>query len=173
MTAHPEMVSGEGRNDLAYMRAGRGDWVTKIGAEGVQAIGIRGAGVGIAIKVVDGAKRGLHPAMVAVLDQLGLLDADQRAELAPWREPIVRNYRGIVTGRRRPAWLSSTGSRRRSTAAANAGVAPGVAVNFPPAPTVCDCKRAPRRGTRSGPGSVPAGPGSAAPAVAAPAVRQA
>ena len=36
MTAHPEMVSGEGRSDLALMRAGRGDWVAKIGAEGVQ-----------------------------------------------------------------------------------------------------------------------------------------
>jgi len=98
MTAHPEMVSGEGRNDLALMRAGRGDWVTKIGAEGVQAIGVRSRGIGIAIKVVDGAKRGLHPATVEVLDQLGLLDAAQRAELAPWREPAVRNYRGAVTG---------------------------------------------------------------------------
>ena len=49
MVAHPEMVSGEHRNDLALMRAGRGDWVTKIGAEGVQAIGIRSKGMGIAI----------------------------------------------------------------------------------------------------------------------------
>ena len=39
MIAHPEMVSGEHRSDLALMQAGRGDWVTKIGAEGVQAIG--------------------------------------------------------------------------------------------------------------------------------------
>jgi L-asparaginase II len=98
MTAHPEMVSGENRNDLALMRAGRGDWVTKIGAEGVQAIGIRSRGWGIAVKVVDGAKRGLHPATVATLDALGLLDAAQRTALAPWREPAVRNYRGIVTG---------------------------------------------------------------------------
>src|SRR5439155_25419629 len=47
MTAHPEMVSGERRSDLALMCAGRGDWVTKIGAEGVQAIGTRTTGVGI------------------------------------------------------------------------------------------------------------------------------
>jgi L-asparaginase II len=98
MTAHPEMVSGEGRNDLALMRAGRGDWVTKIGAEGVQAVGVRSTGAGIAIKVADGGKRGLHPATVAVLDQLGMLDADQRAELAGWREPTIRNYRGLATG---------------------------------------------------------------------------
>jgi L-asparaginase II len=49
MTAHPEMVSGEHRSDLALMQAGRGDWVTKIGAEGVQAIGIRSRGLGIAV----------------------------------------------------------------------------------------------------------------------------
>ena len=38
----------------ALMRAGRGDWVTKIGAEGVQAIGVRSRGWGIAVKVADG-----------------------------------------------------------------------------------------------------------------------
>ena len=102
MTAHPEMVSGERRNDLAYMRAGGGDWVTKVGAEGVQAIGVRSAGIGIAVKVADGAKRGLHPAVVAVLDQLGLLDDARRKALAAWRESIVRNYRGLETGAVRP-----------------------------------------------------------------------
>jgi len=102
MTAHPEMVSGEGRNDLAYMQAGRGDWVTKVGAEGVQGIGIRSSGIGIAVKVADGAKRGLHPAVVEVLDQLGLLDAEQRRQLSVWREPTLRNYRGIATGAVQP-----------------------------------------------------------------------
>jgi L-asparaginase II len=102
MSAHPEMVSGENRNDLALMRAGRGDWVAKIGAEGVQAIGVRSRGLGIAVKVVDGAKRGLHPATVATLEALGLLSAEQRAELEQWREPLIRNYRGIVTGQARP-----------------------------------------------------------------------
>ena len=152
MTAHPEMVSGEGRNDLAYMRAGRGDWVTKIGAEGVQAIGIRGAGVGIAIKVVDGAKRGLHPAVVAVLDQLGLLDADQRAALAPWREPTVRNYRGIATGRVTPVVVVDKVAPPVGAMAKRAS--PRARRELPAASEVCDCKRAPRRGTRCGPGSV-------------------
>jgi L-asparaginase II len=98
MVAHPEMVSGERRNDLALMRAGRGDWVTKIGAEGVQAVGIASRGWGIAIKVADGAARGLHPATVAVLEQLELVDAAARSELAGWGRPDVRNYRGTVTG---------------------------------------------------------------------------
>jgi L-asparaginase II len=108
MTAHPDMVSGERRNDLTLMRAGRGAWVTKVGAEGVQAVGVRSGGArkgawGIAIKVADGNARGLHPATVAVLDQLGLLDDAQRDELAGWREPLIRNYRGTVTGRIDPA----------------------------------------------------------------------
>jgi L-asparaginase II len=103
MTAHPEMVSGERRNDLILMRAGRGDWVAKVGAEGVQAVGVRSKGWGIALKVVDGNARGLHPATVAVLDLLGLLDAAQQAALEAWRAPVVHNYRGLVTGRVQPA----------------------------------------------------------------------
>jgi L-asparaginase II len=98
MTAHPEMVSGERRSDLALMRAGRGDWVTKIGAEGVQAIGVRSRGIGIALKVADGQKRGLYPAIVAVLEQLGLVDAAAGEILAPWGRRAVRNYRGLETG---------------------------------------------------------------------------
>jgi L-asparaginase II len=99
MSAHPEMVSGEKRNDLVLMRVGRGDWVTKVGAEGIQAIGVRSKAWGIAIKVADGNARGLHPTTVAVLDQLGLLDDGQRGELSALREPAIRNYRGIVTGK--------------------------------------------------------------------------
>jgi L-asparaginase II len=81
------------------MRAGRGDWVAKIGAEGVQGIGVRGAGLGIAVKISDGNKRALRPVVAAVLDALELLDARSRAELAAWFEPPLHNYRGIVTGR--------------------------------------------------------------------------
>jgi len=102
MSAHPEMVSGERRNDLILMRAGRGDWVTKVGAEGVQAIGVRSKSWGIAVKVADGNARGLHPATVAILEQLGLLDDKQRGELSAWREPAIRNFRGIVTGKVEP-----------------------------------------------------------------------
>jgi L-asparaginase II len=116
MIRHPAMVSGERRSDLALMQAGRGDWVTKIGAEGVQAIGIRSQGLGIAIKVSDGQKRGLYPAIVAVLDGLGLLDAAAREALAPWATRIVRNYRGLETGAVRPAVALVPGD-----AAANAG----------------------------------------------------
>ena len=80
------------------MRAGRGEWITKIGAEGVQAIGIKGEGLGIAIKLADGQKRGLYPAIVAVLDALRLIDNRAVSELDSWGHPQLRNYRGIRTG---------------------------------------------------------------------------
>jgi hypothetical protein len=49
----------------------------------------------------------LHPATVSVLDQLGLLDPEQRSALASWRAPEIRNYRGLVTGRVEPTVLLS------------------------------------------------------------------
>ena len=55
MIAYPAMVSGERGADRLLMTAGRGDWVTKVGAEGVQALGVRSRGWGIAIKVADGS----------------------------------------------------------------------------------------------------------------------
>ena len=98
MTAHPEMVSGDARSDLALAQAGRGDWLAKIGAEGVQAVAIRSRGWGIAIKVADGSTRGLLPATVAVLAQLGLVDDRASSGLAKWGAPRIRNHRGVVTG---------------------------------------------------------------------------
>ena len=116
MIAHPEMVSGEFRSDLALTRAGRDDWIAKIGAEGVQAIGIRSRGWGIAIKVADGNARGLHPATIATLDQLDLLDDKARAELASWGRPAIRNLRGIKTGEARGVLvLDKTDARNDSS----------------------------------------------------------
>jgi L-asparaginase II len=109
MTAHPAMVSGEHRSDLALMRAGRGDWVTKVGAEGVQAIGIRSLGLGIAVKVADGQKRGLFPAVVATLRALGVVDAAAQALVAPWADRVVSNYRGIPTGQVRSVLVLDNG----------------------------------------------------------------
>jgi L-asparaginase II len=102
MTQQPEMVSGTARNDLAFMRMAPGDWVAKIGADGVQTIGVRSAGLGIAIKVVDGNMRALYTAAVAVLKVLGLVESPETTGLAPWALPIVKNARGIHTGVLRP-----------------------------------------------------------------------
>ncbi len=104
MTAHPDLVSGTGRADQAFMRAGRGDWVAKAGADGVQAFASRRRGQAFAVKISDGSKVAVLAATVAVLDQLGWLDARQREELRPWRAEAIPNIRGTQVGERKPAF---------------------------------------------------------------------
>jgi L-asparaginase II len=102
MTAHPDLVSGTGRNDLAFMRAGHGDWVSKIGADGVQVVGSKSRGEAFAIKIIDANKPALFAASVEVLEQLGWLDDTQREELKPWRAQAIINARGLRVGERLP-----------------------------------------------------------------------
>jgi L-asparaginase II len=97
MTRHPDLVSGTARTDLALMQAGKGDWVTKIGADGVQAIGVRSKGIGIALRIADGDKRALHVATVNLLQQLGVF-TDARSPLGSNLRPVIRNYRGTEVG---------------------------------------------------------------------------
>ena len=108
MTAHPEMVSGTGRNDLDFMRVGRGDWVSKVGADGVQVVGSKSRGEAFALKIIDGNKPALFAASVEVLDQLGWLDDTQRAALKPWRAAEIRNARGLLVGERLPVFQLET-----------------------------------------------------------------
>ena len=98
MMRYPELISGVGRNDLAFMQTAPGDWVAKIGADGVQVIGVRSAGLGIALKVADGNMRALYTAAVAVLQQLGLVDDAAASPLAPWLRPQLHNFMGLRTG---------------------------------------------------------------------------
>jgi L-asparaginase II len=104
MTDHPDLVSGTRRNDLAFMRAGRGDWVAKVGADGVQVVGSKSRGEALAIKIIDANKPALFAATVEVLDQLGWLDEAQRDELKPWRAQAIINARGLQVGERRAAF---------------------------------------------------------------------
>jgi L-asparaginase II len=104
MTTHPDLVSGTGRNDLAFMQAGRGDWVTKVGAEGVQVVASRSRGEALALKIADGNKLALFAATVEALDQLGWLDEEQRQTLRPWRYEIIASVKGVPVGERRAAF---------------------------------------------------------------------
>jgi L-asparaginase II len=101
MRQHPDLVSGTGRNDEAFMRIGRGDWVSKVGADGVQAMGSVSRGLGFAIKIADGNKPALFAASVAVMDQLGWLDDAQRQALKPWQAESILSVKGQVVGSRR------------------------------------------------------------------------
>ena len=97
MTAHPELVAGEGRIDTVLMRAAPG-LVSKAGAEAVHATGSASRGIGIAVKIEDGSRRALGPAVVSVLDALGLLDAPALAALSRHAGEVLRNHAGTEVG---------------------------------------------------------------------------
>jgi len=101
MIAHPELVASTGRACTIFMRAAHGRAAVKTGAEGYFAGIVPEAGLGIALKLDDGAGRAAETAMAAILEKLGLLGDDAPA-LALLRAPVT-NTRNAVVGERRPA----------------------------------------------------------------------
>ncbi len=71
MTHHPSMVAGDGKFDTELMRLSPGDLLSKAGAEGVQCIARLGEGMGLAIKVMDGASRAKYAVAIHLLQQMG------------------------------------------------------------------------------------------------------
>ena len=71
MVYHPRLISGDGAFDTELMRLSEGEIVSKSGAEGIQCIGRVGEGMGLAIKVKDGAKRAKHAVAIHLLKQMG------------------------------------------------------------------------------------------------------
>ena len=104
MTEHSFMVGGTRRTCTELMEAA-GDrvWV-KVGAEGVYGGGLRGRGLGIALKVADGGRRGAEVALIHLLEELDVLRAGEVEALSRHGRPEVRNTRGEVVGEIRPAF---------------------------------------------------------------------
>jgi L-asparaginase II len=122
MTGHPEMISGENEFDCRLMRAGAGGIVSKRGAEGFQALGLKAgvlgpgsAGLGIAFKVSDGdlafrtvdnePVNRVRPAVALdILLQIGAGEGLAR-ELAAFGPVLpIKNHRGMTVGESRPAF---------------------------------------------------------------------
>ncbi|MBV9540186.1 MAG: asparaginase [Alphaproteobacteria bacterium] len=101
MIAFPELMSGTNRACATFIRACGGKASVKTGAEGFFGAWIPALGLGVAIKIDDGAGRASETAMAAVLDQLGVLGEDAKAR-ALIRAPVL-NTRGVAVGERRPA----------------------------------------------------------------------
>ncbi|MEI9887911.1 MAG: asparaginase [Rhizomicrobium sp.] len=99
MIAHPELMSGTGRVCARLIRASGGRAAVKTGAEGFFGGWIPDLGLGIAIKIDDGAGRAAETAIAAVLERLSLLGEAAQDIL---RAPIL-NTRGTAVGERRPA----------------------------------------------------------------------
>jgi L-asparaginase II len=88
MRARPDLIGADGAPDRELMRID-GGWVAKYGAEGL--LCAASDGLGLALKVEDGAQRPLRSALAAFLAQLGL-DSGDLANVS------VENSRGEVVG---------------------------------------------------------------------------
>jgi L-asparaginase II len=99
--AQPWLMSGTGRFDARAMGLGaESRFVVKMGAEGVHVAIVPGLGLGVALKIDDGARRAAEVAMATMLRFLGLISASGYEELAPG--PVLNN-RGEKVGRLGPA----------------------------------------------------------------------
>ena len=98
MMAHPELVAGEGRSCTAIMRAAKGQAAVKTGAEGVFVAILPGTGLGIALKIDDGATRASEAAVAALLARFGVFDRTHPV-VAKYADAPLLNRREIDCGR--------------------------------------------------------------------------
>jgi len=103
--AAPELVAGEGRFDTMAMRALAPELFVKGGAEAVHCAALPGLGLGIALKIDDGAKRGDEHALAELL---AVLLPKAGAALAEQLDGETVNWHGLSVGRIR----ASDGLRR-------------------------------------------------------------
>ena len=117
MAAHPEAVAGPGHANTLLLALHGDRLLTKGGAEGVWCAGLRGpgAGLGVALKVEDGAGRATVPVLCAVLAALGLPGGDD-PRLAGLSRPELRNTLGDVVGTLVVGLPAGFGAARQGTA---------------------------------------------------------
>ncbi len=100
---HPHLLGGTERFDTVLLEETNGEVIAKVGAEGVHSVAVPAAGLGIAIKVGDGALRAQHIAVLRLLQLLGALPATLTPRLLEWSMKPIRNTRGEIVGEVRPA----------------------------------------------------------------------
>ncbi|WP_147109926.1 asparaginase [Tateyamaria sp. syn59] len=102
MTAHPDLVAGEGRACTRLMRAMNGKVAIKTGAEAFFIAILPEQRMGVALKITDGGTRAAECAIAQILVRLGALDPNHPEALAYTSAPI-KNWDGLETGHLRAA----------------------------------------------------------------------
>lgn len=98
MRQHPFLVGGTDRIDTVLMEETAGRILAKVGAEGVHTAVSFDLGLGVAIKVEDGASRAQYPALIRVLQCMGALPEPLPQRLHEYARSRVKNTRGEVVG---------------------------------------------------------------------------
>lgn len=101
MSKFPELIGGSERLDTMLMQAAEGKVISKVGADGVWLCGVLPSekyptGLAIALKIEDGDDKRARPVVaVEALRQLGILTADDLADVSPMP---IKNRREDVVG---------------------------------------------------------------------------
>lgn len=98
MSNHPFLVGGTDRFDSALIAETNGRVVSKVGAEGVHCALLPERGIGVAVKVEDGAQRALVPALIRLLQEIDALPVPLPPKLAELTHKPVKNTRGETVG---------------------------------------------------------------------------
>jgi L-asparaginase II len=98
MSNHAFLVGGTDRFDSALISETDGRVVSKVGAEGVHCALLTERGIGVAVKVEDGAQRAQVPALLRLLQELDALPSPLSPRLAEWMRRPVKNTRGESVG---------------------------------------------------------------------------
>jgi L-asparaginase II len=98
MLKHPVLVGDDDRFDTKVMAAAGGTVVVKGGAEGVMAAALPTCGLGMAVKIDDGAKRAVEAAMAALLLRFAPLGGRGAATVEAFCQTPVTNTAGICCG---------------------------------------------------------------------------
>ncbi len=101
---HPRHIAGDGRLETAAMQALPGKLFAKSGSEGGYALSLIDGGLGVALKIEDGATRAMNPSVVEILSQLGLMTPPAAEALARFQAPAILNHRKEEVGRIRPVF---------------------------------------------------------------------
>ena len=100
---NPFMVAGSGRLCTELMALTGRRVIVKTGADGVYTAALKDKSLGVALKIDDGTTAAAEVTLLAVLNHLGALHADESEALAArGRMPII-NTRGVITGHREPS----------------------------------------------------------------------
>lgn len=102
--AEPFYVAGSGRACTEIMRAANGRVFVKTGAEGVFCAAIPELGLGVAVKIDDGASRASESAIADIILKLLPQDGGLAAALEQIARPTLRNWNGIDVGAVRPVF---------------------------------------------------------------------
>jgi L-asparaginase II len=101
---HPRHIAGDGRLETTIMLTLPGRVFAKTGAEGGFALALAQEGLGVALKVEDGASRALGPAIIEVLHQLEMLSREAQEALGSQWRPVILNHRKQEVGYLRAAF---------------------------------------------------------------------